>query len=38
MAPLGTRQPYDGYVWLIQYKTAINNNLQRLQGTVLLIH
>ena len=33
----GVRQPYDGYVWLIQYKTAVNNKLQKLQGTVLLI-
>jgi gliding motility-associated-like protein len=33
----GSRQPYDGYVWLMQYKTATNNNLQKLQGTVLLI-
>jgi gliding motility-associated-like protein len=33
----GTRQPYDGYVWLIQYKTAVNNKLQKLQGSVLLI-
>jgi large repetitive protein len=30
-------QPYGSYVWAIQYKTAINNSLQRLQGTVLLI-
>jgi gliding motility-associated-like protein len=33
----GTGQPYGSYVWVIQYKTAINSNLQKLQGTVLLI-
>jgi large repetitive protein len=33
----GSRQPYDGYVWLIQYKTAVNNKMQKLQGSVLLI-
>jgi large repetitive protein len=33
----GTGQPYDSYVWLIQYKIATNTNLQKLQGTVLLI-
>jgi gliding motility-associated-like protein len=33
----GTAQPYGSYVWSIQYKTAVNNSLQKLQGTVLLI-
>jgi len=33
----GKRQPYDTYVWMIQYKAAVNNILQKLQGTVLLI-
>jgi gliding motility-associated-like protein len=33
----GAAQPNDSYVWMIQYKTALNNSLQKLQGTVLLI-
>jgi large repetitive protein len=33
----GAAQPYGSYVWLIQYKTAVNNNWEVLQGTVLLI-
>jgi gliding motility-associated-like protein len=33
----GTAQPYGSYVWVIQYKTALNNNWDGLQGTVLLI-
>jgi gliding motility-associated-like protein len=33
----GLAQPYGSYVWIIQYKTAINSNLQKLQGTVLLL-
>ncbi len=32
-----TAQPYGSYVWLIKYKTAVNTNWERLQGTVLLI-
>jgi gliding motility-associated-like protein len=33
----GAAQPYGSYVWVIQYKTALNNNWDRLQGSVLLI-
>ncbi len=34
----GSKQPFGTYVWLIQYKTVLNSDLQNLQGTVLLIH
>jgi large repetitive protein len=33
----GAAQPYGSYVWVIRYKTVVNNNWERLQGTVLLI-
>jgi large repetitive protein len=33
----GTAQPYGSYVWVIRYKTAVNNNWQNLRGAVLLI-
>ncbi len=33
----GTAQPYGSYVWVIQYKTVVNNTWERLQGVVLLI-
>jgi gliding motility-associated-like protein len=35
---LGSRQPFGAYAWIIQYKTSVNRSLQKLQGTVLLIH
>jgi gliding motility-associated-like protein len=35
---MGNRQPNGAYVWLIEYKTTSNISLQRLQGTVLLLH
>jgi len=33
----GSRQPNGSFIWMIRYKTATDNNLQQLKGTVLLI-
>jgi gliding motility-associated-like protein len=34
---LGSKQPFGAYAWMIQYKSIVNSNWQKLQGTVLLI-
>ena len=33
-----SKQPNGSYVWIIQYKNVTDNNLQKLQETVLLLH
>lgn len=33
-----SKQPRGSYIWLIQYKTSTDNSVQKLQGSVLLIH